>query len=507
MNSASHIRSSNTSGAAFFLRDVSIAFDNIPVLKKISFALEKNEIHAIVGKNGAGKSTLMKILAGVYTANEGSISIFDTDVTAKSSVEVLQSGLAMVYQELSLIPSMTVTQNVFLSRHPYKQWGLLNDLKAQEQTRAILKTMGIDFIDPNALVEKLSVGEAQLVEIAKALSQDPKIIIFDEPTAALSKIETAQLFSTIRRLKSRGMSMIYITHYLEDVMSLCDKVSVLRDGMIVATEETSKTSIASVVGHMLGDEHVATRARDKQKNLEKKTPLVKAHKAVTRHVGPVSFHAYAGEVVGFAGLLGSGRTEILRMLYGLDLVTSGSIEMNGKLVHYKHAYDATKNGVALVPEERRKQGLVLDFSIEHNVSLSILHKLRQRLFINGKKRSKLARDAIQNFHIKAVDEQQKVRFLSGGNQQKVVFGKCLVSEPHILLLDDPTFGVDVHAKTEIMKVIEAYAAAGNVVFFVSSELSEIAAFCDRTYIVKKRQIVDEIENIDLSEKKLLEIVQ
>lgn len=507
MSSPSHTRSSDMmSGAAFSLQDISISFDNVSVLNKVSFTLEKNEIHAIVGKNGAGKSTLMKILTGVHTADEGSISIFDVDVTTKSSVEVLHSGLAMVYQELSLIPSMTVTQNVFLTAHPYRRWGVLHDRKADKKTLAILKTMGIDFIDPNALVENLSVGEAQLVEIVKALSQDPKIIIFDEPTASLSHVETAQLFNTIRTLKNKGMSILYITHYLEDVMNLCDRVSVLRDGAVVSTEETSKTSIEKIVQHMLGDEQVSARKREKR-SVKQGSPLVRMKDAATVYVGPVSFHAYAGEAIGFAGLLGSGRTEILRMLYGLDIVISGSIEIDGMAMHCLHPHDAAKNGIALVPEERRTQGLVLDFSIEHNVSLSILYRLTKLLFIDERKRTEIAKRAIDDLHIKAVNERQKVRFLSGGNQQKVVFGKCLVAKPRILLLDDPTFGVDIHAKTEIMKIIEAYVAEGNVVFFISSELGEIADFCDRTYIVKKRRIVDEIENIDLTEKKLLEIIQ
>ncbi len=489
------------------LKNICKQFDGIPVLKDVSFSLGKNEIHAIVGKNGAGKSTLMKILTGVYTADTGSISVFGTGIKTGQSSAVLQQGVSMVYQDLSLVPGMTVVQNIFLCSHPYKQCGFLQDKKAAHHAIDIFNSMGIDFIDPHTLVQNLSVGETQLVEIAKAMANKPEIIVFDEPTASLSDIETRQLFTIIRTLQQQGISIIYITHYLEDVMDLCDSVTVLRDGMAVASTAIADISVKDIVAYMIGDESAMHHVRGRSATTRDAEPLLAVHEASTRHIQPVTFCACAGEIIGLAGLLGSGRTEILRMLYGLDTLLSGYIQLQGKHIHLKHPGDAAKCGIALVPEERRTQGLVLDFSIKHNVTLLILDVLKKHGFLSSLAQRTITQNTIQNLEIKARDENQFVRFLSGGNQQKVVLGKCLASAPSVLLLDDPTFGVDVHAKTEIMKIIESYVAQGNVVLFISSEFSEIVNFCDRTYIVKKKRIVDEVDNHLLTEEKLLQQVQ
>ncbi len=503
--------------AAFSLEHISIGFNGIPVLQNVDFTLQQNEVHAIVGKNGAGKSTLMKILSGVYKPDNGKITILGKEMTGEAA-GALKQGVSMVYQDLSLIPSMTVVQNIFLNQHPFRlgggSRGLLDDRKARKAVGEIFASMGgIDFIPPDALVSDLSVGEAQLVEIAKSLALRPRIVIFDEPTAALSEIETARLFKTIEVLKERGLSIVYITHYLKDVMRICGSVTVLRDGQVTLSKATAETSIAEIVQQMLGAEQQLFR-RDKSLSaarLQVGEPLLEVCEAETRAVGPVSLRAWPGEIIGLAGLLGSGRSEIFRLLYGLDPLLRGQIKLCGGQVRLRDSGQALRHGISLVPEERRTQGLVPDFSIMHNLSLSILKKLRHWLLLRGAQESSLARQCLNNLQIKARDIYQAVRFLSGGNQQKVVFGKCLLNEPRILLLDDPTFGVDVHAKSEIMKLIEEFASKGNkgnkgnLVLFVSSELGEISQFCDRIYIVKKKKIVEEVRS--LNEESLLQKVQ
>lgn len=442
----------------------------------------------------------------------------------------------MVYQDLSLIPSMSVTQNIFLKSHPFrfgsgaaparvgaaqknlktqkKPWGLLCDSKARDAVREIFALMGgIDFISPDAAVSALSTGEAQLVEIAKALAGKPRIVVLDEPTAALSDIETAQLFATMQTLKKQGISMIYISHYLEDVMRICDRITVLRDGRAVLSRRTSETSITEIIEHMLEPGNATERPKHqhvpKQKRQKGQSgsmqPLLTMTEARSERVGPITLQACPREIIGLAGLLGSGRSEIFRLLFGLDKLRSGEICIQGQQVALSGPKAAIEHGVSLVPEERRSQGLVLDFPLVHNISLSILKKLRQNFLLNRKREHSLADQARTDLQIKARSILQAVRYLSGGNQQKVVFGKCLLAQPRILLLDDPTFGVDVHAKSEIMKIIAEFAASGNTVLLSSSELGELAGFCDRIYIVKKRQIAEEIHSAD--EATLLRKVQ
>lgn len=505
------------------LKDISIGFSGVQVLKKASFSLYDNEIHAIVGKNGAGKSSFMKVLTGVYRPDEGRVSILggsknkDSSSEASEKPEVPETpeashkAVAMVYQDLSLVPSLSVLQNIFLVHHPYKKFGFLQDGKAKVRAQELLAQVGIPDLSCDQLVQNLSAGETQLVEIAKAISSKPRIIVFDEPTAALSDVETAVLFRTIKQLREQGMSIVYITHYLEDVMRICDRVTVLRNGEVVSTRNIAETNVKEIVSDMLGEEEQVMKVlHDKKKKQDKnkqKDALLQVTNASTARVGPITLYACAGEIIGIAGLLGSGRTEILRMLYGLDRLQTGSILIQGKTASIRSSGQATKLGIALVPEERRVQGLVLDFDIEENISLQNFPIIATHGVIQAQSRAKLADTTIQKLQIKTTGRSQVVRFLSGGNQQKVVIGKCLASNPKILLLDDPTFGVDVHAKTEIMGIIKEYAKEGNVVLFVSSEFSEIAAFCDRTYIVKKQKIASEIQNDSLQEEDLLVQVQ
>ncbi len=476
------------------MQDISLSFSGVRVLEDAHFSLERNVVHAIVGKNGAGKSSFMKVLTGVYKP--------DTGVVDRSE------RVAMVYQDLSLIPSMSVLQNIFLQYNPYTRFGLLRDAPARKQAVLLLEQVGLSQISPDRLVDTLSAGEAQLVEIAKAIASRAGIIVFDEPTASLSDVEITALFRTITALQKQGMSIIYITHYLKDVMQISQRVTVLRDGRVVSVRTTKDTDMESIISDMLGqDLQTQSRRRQKIRTEEETEPLLELQDAKTEQLGPVSLTALPGEIIGIAGLLGSGRTELLRMIYGLDPLKSGNIRIQGQSARISNPQQAAKYGISLLPEERRRQGLVLDFDIAENIALSNLQHILRYGIINAKLLAQLAENMISRLQISTTGRKQITRFLSGGNQQKVVLGKCLANKPRILLLDDPTFGIDIHAKSEIMHIIQNFVDEGRTALFVSSEFSEIASFCDRTYIIKKRQISSAIQNRSITEEELLKQVQ
>jgi ribose transport system ATP-binding protein len=491
-------------------KDLSISFDKVQILENIDFDLRKGEVHALAGQNGAGKSTLVKILNGVHKPDTGEINIFGEKIKDISPKVALEAGIAMVYQELSLVNTLSVAENIFLSPHPFRKYWLLDDKRAARESEKLLKIVGVGHkIDPLASVEDISVGERQLVEIAKALSHNPRILILDEPTAALAGAETEVLFEAINNLKKQGISIIYITHYLEDIKKICDRVTILRDGQKIKTLETAETSIKKMINLMLGsEEDILVKEWQKAKpNLATKQPLLELKSISTNSVKDISLKIFSGEIVGLAGLLGSGRSEILRAIYGIDSVNSGEIIFTGEDVILKSPREAIAKGISLVPEDRRKQGLVIDFSIENNLVMQVLKLLRRIFLLNKRKSAGLSDEYIKNLKIKSTGRRQTVRFLSGGNQQKVVIGKCFASNSKLLLLDDPTFGVDIHSKIEIMKLIKEYVRQGNSAIFVSSEFKEIAEFCDKTYIVKKFKIENSFDNKELSEEKLLELVQ
>ncbi len=494
---------------ALRLQDVSIGFGGVPVLKNIYFSLESGEVHGVAGKNGAGKSTLMKIITGINQVDTGSISLFGQKLEKFSPEIAIKKGVAMVYQDLSLVSSLTVTQNIFLSHHPFQKFGILNDKKADQEAIRLLEMLGVSSIDPKAKVESLSVGQSQLVEIAKALASQPKILILDEPTASLSSMEIEQLFQSIHALKQKQISIVYITHYLEDILKICDKVTVLRDGVNIFTNEVKETSIKEIVDGMLGEqENLQQKNWNNQETSHTNQKILLELKEVSNQsISQVNLKVHAGEIIGLAGLLGSGRTEILELIYGLESPQSGQILLEDQSIAVASPNQALNYGISLLPEERRTQGLVLDFSIEHNLILPILRRLKKLLLLDAKKSKDLVDYYIDYLKVKTTGRNQVIRFLSGGNQQKVVMGKCLASKSKILLLDDPTFGIDIMSKIEIMKIVKEYALKGHGVIFVSSEFKEIAEFCDRTYIVKKGKIVKEMSNSSLTEEKILREVQ
>ncbi|MCC8179526.1 MAG: sugar ABC transporter ATP-binding protein, partial [Planctomycetes bacterium] len=464
---------------------INISFNGVQVLNDVDFTLMEGEIHALVGMNGAGKSTLVKILNGFYHRDSGEIKVFGTPQNYDSPQGANDAGIAMVYQDLSLVPSMTVAQNIFLMR-PFRSGPLIDDVRARREARELFERMEIEPIDPDARVEEISPGQCQLVEIAKALSLEAKILILDEPTASLSNVEIGTLFETVNRLKNSGISIIYITHYLKDIFRICDRATILRDGRRVLTKAVTDLSMAEMIDEMLGGATREGAAWQRHRPQPGEQPLLEARNISTDKVEEASFCIYPGEIVGLAGLLGSGRTEITRALFGLDRLKSGQILLSGKPVNLRDSRDALDNGISLVPEDRRQQGLVLDFSIYDNMILPILRRLSGKVLIDRRRSAELVDRYFKHLDVKAVGPHQEARMLSGGNQQKVVVGKFLACEPRVLLLDDPTFGIDIHAKREIMRIVKEFAAQGNGVLFISSELHEISAFCDVVHIVRRR---------------------
>jgi ribose transport system ATP-binding protein len=484
------------------------AFDRVEVLHGVDLVARQGEIHGLVGANGAGKSTLMKILDGVYQADEGTIRIDGREATYSDPRGARDQGIAMVFQEFSLIPTMTVAQNLFLTREPRTTGGLIDDAEADRRTRDVLDRLGVE-IGPRAVVGSLPVGKRQLVEIAKALSQDARILILDEPTASLSHTEIEILFALMRRLRDRGIAIIFISHHLQELAAVCDRVTVLRDGLVALSATLDRVTLGDIIGAMVGSAAPAEAARE-----EHPVPLDDPVLEVRGLTWPgrlrdIGFTLHRGEILGVAGLLGSGRTELLASLFGIHPPDAGEIRLRGTLVSFGDPGSAIRAGLSLVPEDRRRQGILPDESIRMNVLLPIWRRLARGPFIDDARGRSIVGDLMARLQIRATGMEQVVRRLSGGNQQKVVVGKSLSSEPSILLLDDPTVGIDVQSKRELAAAIRRIAAGGSSVLLVSSEFDELAALCDRVLVLRRGALVGELDRRrgdEISESSLLAAV-
>lgn len=483
------------------MHDIEKQFNGVPVLKKMNFSLKKGEVHALLGGNGAGKSTLMKILNGVYTKDAGQIRIDGQEVELHGAEDAHKKGIAMIYQEFSLLPSMSVADNIFIKRE-WKKGGLIDDRKNVKKAEELLKWLEIDNIDPRVAVKTLDVGYWQMIEIAKALSQDAKILVMDEPTSSLSKAETDALFKVIRQLKEKGISIIYISHRMAEVFEICDRVTILRDGVNVATIESDDTTMEEVIDKML-DVSAKTSFERVERNFKKYGDPVLSVKNFSygNKLEDVSFDLYPGEILGLAGLMGSGRTELVESIFGIRSIWTGEVSVGGEPVKGKK--DAMKKGIALVPEDRRQEGLILQHSIQSNFMLPSVRQMRKGFLIDDKKGADVSREYIEKLLIKADNIKQMVMLLSGGNQQKVVLGKWLARSPKILILDEPTIGVDIGAKGEILRIIRKLADEGVAVLMISSELSEMVAACDRILVLYNRTINKELSGREIESEEVL----
>ncbi|WP_027415888.1 sugar ABC transporter ATP-binding protein [Aneurinibacillus terranovensis] len=488
------------------MENIEKSFNGVPVLKKADFFLAKGEIHALCGGNGAGKSTLMKILTGVYTKDDGTITIDNDSVQINSTQDAEKNGIAMIFQEFSLIPTLTVAQNIFLAREPRTGKTFINDKECIRAAEDILKKLNVD-IDPNVTVDSLGVGYWQMVEIAKALSKNAKILIMDEPTSSLSESETVSLFKLVKQLKDSGISIVYISHRMAEIFEICDKVTVLKDGRTILTEECKNLTMDKVVESMMGVEAGKSFEWIERTFDRPDRPILEVKNLSYGHrVKDVSFELYPGEIVGMAGLMGSGRTEIAQCLFGMNHPDSGEVLIEGNRV--KRTKDAIRNGIALVPEDRRKQGLVLDHTVRDNMMLPMIKQLTKGLFVDDSRGNSLTAEFIAKLNIKTDGVSKLVKLLSGGNQQKIVLAKWLAQHPKVLILDEPTIGVDIGAKSEIVEIIRSMANEGMAILVISSELEELLAVSDRILVLYNGTIFKEIyrKNIE-SEEELHHAIQ
>jgi ribose transport system ATP-binding protein len=469
---------------ALEVRGVRKSFGQNRVLDDVDFEVLKGEIHALLGGNGAGKSTLMKILSGVYTLDEGTILVNGQPRHFSSAHDAQACGIATVFQEFSLIPTLTVAQNIFLTREARTRIGLLDDRAGERQAGMLLAEMDVD-IDPKALVSNLSTGHQQVTEIAKALSQGADILILDEPSSSLTKRETESLFHLLRRLKDRGIAIIYISHRLEEIFEIADRITILRDGRRIVTDSVATTTMPDVIEGIVGRK-MERSFEWKQRPVNRTgTPLLDvSNLASSNGLRRASLQVYPGEILGIAGLMGSGRTELARCLFGIDRIEAGEIRIRGRRVVINSAGAAIKAGIALIPEDRRRQGLVLQHTIKDNIVLSVLNRLLRGGLMNDRRADQVAASYVQQLAIKTESTLKPVELLSGGNQQKVVIAKWLATEPQTLIMDEPTIGVDIGTKAHIIAMIRELADEGKGIIVISSELPELLAVSDRILVMR-----------------------
>ena len=486
---------------AVTMRGIVKAFGGVPVLNEVAFDLASGEIHALVGGNGAGKSTLMKILAGVYSRDAGSYEIDGRPVDFHSALDAQGSGVGMVFQEFSLIPTLSVAQNVFLTREVRGRGGLIDDREMERRTRDLFATMSVE-VDPRRPLDELPTAFWQLTEIAKALSQNARVLIMDEPTAALAKAETVELFELMRRLREQSISIVYISHRMEEVFEICDRVTVLRDGRAVMTEALAAVAPRDVINEIVGRK--LEHAMEYQAREVGDAVLLEARGLTTAtKLRGIDFQLCEGEVLGLAGLMGSGRTELARALFGIDPLVSGDLVLRGTPIDIASPRDAIAKGIALIPEDRRSQGLILDHSVRENFLLPLLSRLSRGGFIDDAEGDRQTDAFVRRLSIKTRSTDQPIGTLSGGNQQKVVIAKWLGIEPSILIMDEPTAGVDIGTKGEIVSMIRAFADSGNSVIIISSELPELLAVSDRILILRDGRVEGVLDRSEIRQEEEL----
>lgn len=489
------------------LKNVHKSFGGVSVLNGVDFDLQKGSVHALVGQNGAGKSTMMKILTGVYTCDSGAIYIDGSKVKMNSYSDAVSHGISLIFQELSLIPTLTVAENIFLNREILE--GPFLDKKSMERkAHELLQSLDID-VDVHSRVEDLDVGVCQMIEIAKALSVNAKVLILDEPTASLSEKETAHLFTLINSLKQRGVSMIYISHRMAEIFKICDTITVLRNGSIVTTKPTRDYSLTGLIEDMIGRKTAALTTADEE--LTSKCtgrPLMTVeHLNCGSRLKDVSFELREGEVLGLAGLMGSGRTEVVESLFGLNKDASGQVTINGQPYEIKGVRHAIDSGLALIPEDRRREGLVLMHSVEENLIVPIFDKLKRGLLLESKKVADIAERSISDMAIKTHSRKTPAFNLSGGNQQKIVVGKWLNSAPSVLLLDEPTAGVDVGSKREIIDKVRDFVGENRAAIFISSDILELISACDRFIVFYDGKVTATYDRSEITEEVLQYAIQ
>lgn len=466
------------------MKHVTKTFPGVKALDDVHLNVYQGQVMALLGENGAGKSTLMKILSGVYSKSEGTIRFKGQDVEMKGPKDAQDLGIAIIHQELNLIEEMSIGENIFLGREPKKFLNVMDWQALMKKSEDLLTSLNIK-VDPRKSVKNFSIGNKQMFEIAKALSLDAELIIMDEPTDALTDQETESLFEVIRALKAEGKSIVYISHRLKEIFEICDDVTVLRDGQFIAEKSVSEINedmlIELMVGRKLEDQYPYL-------NSDSGDVVLKVHELKNAHVRNISFELKKGEILGVAGLMGAGRTELAKTLFGHFKMDSGSVELDGQPLTIKSEKQAIESGITYVSEDRKKDGLVLGMSVKENMSMSALKRLSKSGLINQSLEKKMADDFVGHLSIKTPSLNQKIKFLSGGNQQKVSISKSLMTDPKVLILDEPTRGVDVGAKKEIYDLMNEFKEKGMAILMISSEIPELLGMCDRIMVMHEGTI-------------------
>jgi inositol transport system ATP-binding protein len=482
------------------LNNISKSFSGIKVLEDVSLQIEKGKVHTLMGENGAGKSTLMKILVGLLQADEGEILLEDEVISGLSVHAILGKGIAMIHQEILMVPDLSVAQNIFLGKESHR-FSWLNESEINTKSKRILADLKLD-ISPKIKIKNLSIADRQMVEIAKAISNDAKVIIMDEPTSALSDTEVDTLFQIIEKLKSQGVAVIYISHKMEEIFRISDTITVLRDGKLISTRKASELDNNSLIAMMVGRE-ISEIFPDSKTEIGDTLIWVK-NLSKNGVFSDINFDVKAGEVLGLAGLVGAGRSEIARAIAGLDKFDSGTIEIEGKETHLKFPSDAIKLGIGFVSEDRKALGFIPQMNIRENISLSSLKSFSKMGFVDTETEAESTQAVFEDLKVKATALSQNVISLSGGNQQKVVIGKVLMSNPKVIILDEPTRGIDVGAKFEIYKLINTLKAKGLAIILISSEMPEILGLCDRILVLSKGKQKVILTKSEASQEKIMQ---
>ncbi len=483
--------------------NVSKRFGGVRALDNVSFSVKRGEIHALVGENGAGKSTLINLCGGVFPKDEGHIIFRGEEIQRASTHYSKELGISIVYQEFPLCNHLSVAENIFLGPFPEQKFGVLNRRAMQERARELFDSLGVD-IDPTIPVGRLSVGEQQIVEISKALSRDADLIIMDEPTSALTQRETEHLFGIIRRLKQRGITVIYVSHRLREVFEICDRVTVLRDGKYIGTLNVSEATMDQVVQMMVGRQISALFPKEQA---EIRGVMLRGEGLTSQGLFEnVTFEVRRGEILGLAGLQGSGNQALLRTIFGLHPLDAGELYLDGQRLTISSPNEAIERGIAYVPADRRSEGTVLNLSVSDNIGLLSLQNIARLGYVIRRRLKRIVDDSIKRLNIKTPSSRQIVQNLSGGNQQKVVLAKWLSIRPRVLLLDDPTRGIDVGSKAEIHQLLNDLTREGHAVLLISSELPELLAMSDRLLVMYKGHVVKELSRQEATEEAVMALM-
>lgn len=478
------------------------SFSGNKVLTNVNFEVKHGEIHALMGENGAGKSTLMNVLMGVHPRDRGTIKVNGEEVNFSNPKEAERKGMVFIHQELNIIPHMTVSENMFLGNElTYGKTGILNRQAMKKQTLENLQRLGVTNIDPDQVTGHLSVGQQQMIEIARALRSDAKLIVMDEPTSALTDREIENLFQVIESLKQQGVSIVYISHRMEEIFQICDRITVLRDGEFIGVKNIPDTSFEEIVKMMVGRE-IGEQFPERTATIGDVVFEVQQLKR-EGYFDDVHFSVRKGEILGIAGLMGAGRSEVMETIFGFVKKDQGTIKLHGKTLDIKHPRDAIQAGIGFITEDRRTKGLVIDASIRENIALTNLKNISKNGIISSSKENEMVLELIERLHVRTTGQEQSVKSLSGGNQQKVVIAKWLGIQPSVLILDEPTRGVDVGAKKEIYSIMNELTEHGVAIIMISSELPEVIGVSDRIMVMHEGKVTAFLDKFEADQESIM----